>query len=251
MEEGPARRRDLSMFPLQVRLRNRCGNAEEGPHPMRTFPRKFAFGAEIGGYRRSFASRRSPVRLRPLRSLACFARSRSAPLTKHPARQAVIRTAYAALFSLAYVDGVRCAPHRSTRTLGTTSPSASEGWVASEPGDERSCLPTRRAGSGGVAGLGSEIPAVRSTGPKTSPNVPHLRTPPRITDRFVNGLRHVHACYQSRRGPFLRLEAGLMVRVAGRRERTRNRHAPRTLLAPRGLGRRGRDGTMQTEESER
>ncbi len=29
--------RDLSMFPLQVRLRNRCGNAEEGPHPMRTF----------------------------------------------------------------------------------------------------------------------------------------------------------------------------------------------------------------------
>ncbi len=25
------------MFPLDVRLRNRCGNAEEGPHPMRTF----------------------------------------------------------------------------------------------------------------------------------------------------------------------------------------------------------------------
>ena len=60
----------LSMFPLQARLRNRCGNADEGPHAMRTFPRKYAFGAEIGSYVRSFASRRSPVRLRPLRSLA-------------------------------------------------------------------------------------------------------------------------------------------------------------------------------------
>jgi chaperonin GroEL len=28
------------MFPLQVRFRNRCGNAEKGPHPMRTFPRR-------------------------------------------------------------------------------------------------------------------------------------------------------------------------------------------------------------------
>ncbi len=27
---GAARRRDLSRFPLQVRLRNRCGNAEKG-----------------------------------------------------------------------------------------------------------------------------------------------------------------------------------------------------------------------------
>ena len=41
IREGAASRRDLSMFPLQVRLRNRCGNAEEGPHLMRTFPRDF------------------------------------------------------------------------------------------------------------------------------------------------------------------------------------------------------------------
>jgi hypothetical protein len=80
MQAGAARQRDLSMFPLQVRLRTTCGNAEKGSHSMRTFPRKDAHHAEIGGDRRCFASRRSPVRLRPLRSLAWFARSRSAPL---------------------------------------------------------------------------------------------------------------------------------------------------------------------------
>ena len=45
------------MFPLQVRLRNRCGNAEEVPHLMRTLPQKYAYSTEIGGYRRCFASR--------------------------------------------------------------------------------------------------------------------------------------------------------------------------------------------------
>ena len=137
-----------------------------------------------------FGSRGSPVQIRPPR------------LIQDTARQAVTKTAYAALFSLGYVDGVRCVPHRSTRTLGPTYTSASEDRVASGRGGERPHLPIRRAGSGGVAGLGSEDPAVRSTRPKTSPNVPHLRTPPRITDRSVNSLQHIRACSYSRRGPF-------------------------------------------------
>ncbi len=55
--DGEIRLTDLSMFPLQVHLRNRCGKAEEGLRPMRTLPQKYAYGAEIGGYRRYFASR--------------------------------------------------------------------------------------------------------------------------------------------------------------------------------------------------
>jgi hypothetical protein len=39
-------------WPLHVSspgsVRTMCGNAEEGPYLMRTFPQKYAYGAEIG-----------------------------------------------------------------------------------------------------------------------------------------------------------------------------------------------------------
>ncbi len=67
--------RDALLVPL------RRGKDDHALHALLQRGHTDRAGGELHrGYRRSFASRRSPVRLRPLRSLACFAQCRSAPL---------------------------------------------------------------------------------------------------------------------------------------------------------------------------